>query len=84
MSKEIGIHEPGLSSYDQAEVPKAILDDAIRFAKEFIGKNQKRMTYFQDQLVGMYMEVKDSDVVIIFNIMDYEYLFYWLHRPLHF
>ena len=67
MAKEIGIHEPGLSSYNEAEVPKNILDDAFKFAKELIGKSQARITNFKDQLVGMYMEVKDNDVVIIFN-----------------
>ena len=67
MAKEIGIHEPGLSSYDEAEVPKTVLADAIRYAKELIGKDQKRITSFKDQLVGMYMEVKDNDIVIFFN-----------------
>ena len=67
MAKEIGIHEPGLSSYDKAEVTKSILDDDIRYAKELIGNSQQRITNFKDQLVGMYMEVKDNDIVIIFN-----------------
>jgi len=67
MAKEIGIHEPGLSSYDEAEVPKTVLAEAIRYAKELIGKDQKRITSFKDQLVGMYMEVKDNDIVIFFN-----------------
>jgi len=67
MAKEIGIHEPGLSSYDEAEVPETVFADAIRYAKELIGKDQKRIIYFKDQLVGTYMEVKDNDIVIIFN-----------------
>lgn len=67
MTKEIGIHEPSLSSYDDADVPEHILNDAIRSAGELIGNDRKRITRFKDQLVGMYMEVKDNDVVIIFN-----------------
>ena len=45
MAKEIGIHEPGLSSYDEAEVPETVFADAIRYAKELIGKDQKRITF---------------------------------------
>jgi len=67
MTKEIGIHEPSLSSYDEAEVPKSVLDNAIRYAGELFGKNQERIKRYKDQLVGMYMEVKGNDVVIIFN-----------------
>ena len=67
MAREIGIHEPGLSSYNEAEVPKPVLDDAVKSAKELIGESRVRIANFRDQLVGMYMEVKDNDVVIIFN-----------------
>ena len=67
MTKEIGIHEPSLSSYDEADVPKSILGDAVGYAEELFGENQKRRKKYKDQLIGMYMEVKDSDIVIIFN-----------------
>ena len=42
MAKEIGIHEPGLSSYDTSEVPSAIIDDAARLASDLIGGSWKR------------------------------------------
>jgi hypothetical protein len=67
MVKEIGIHEPALSSYDEAEVPQSVLDDAIEVALEVVREGQEKIKSFKNQLVGMYMEVKDNDVVIIFN-----------------
>ena len=67
MAKEIGIQEPGLSNYDTSEVPPSIADDAIGLARDIVGKNQKEIKKFADQLVGMYMEARGSDIIIVFN-----------------
>lgn len=67
MAKEIGIHEPALSSYDEAEVPQSVLDDAIEAAVDMVGEGQEKIKSYKNQLVGMYMKVKDSDVLIVFN-----------------
>jgi len=67
MAKEIGIHEPGLSTYDTSDVPKSIIDNAVAFARDIVGNNQKKITNFADELVAMYMEARESDVVIVFN-----------------
>ena len=67
MAKEIGIHEPGLSEYNTADVPGSIFEDAIRYAKEIIGQGQEKIKEFADQLVTMYMQARESDIVIIFN-----------------
>ena len=67
MAKEIGIHEPGLSEYDTAEVPTSIFDDAIQLAREIVGKGRETVKEFADQLLAMYVQAKQSDIVIVFN-----------------
>jgi hypothetical protein len=67
MAKDIGIQEPPLTPYDYASVPQSVIDDAVEFAGDLIGKSQEKIQSFVDQLVAMYMEVKDRDVVIVFN-----------------
>ena len=67
MAKEIGIHEPGLSPYDTSEVPAAIFEDALKHAKDIIGKSQEKIKLVADDLVAMYMEARESDIVIVFN-----------------
>ena len=67
MAKEIGIHEPGLPSYDVAKVPPAIIDDATRLADELIGGSQEKVNGYANQLVAMYMEAKNTDIIVVFN-----------------
>ncbi len=67
MAKDIGIQEPPLSACDYASVPQSVIDDAVEMAGEFIGKGQENIQGFVDQLLAMYTEVKDLDVVIVFN-----------------
>ena len=67
MAKEIGIQEPGLSTYEASQVPTSIIDDAMALARDFVGKSQEKIKEFTDQLVATYMEVKDKDIVILFN-----------------
>lgn len=67
MAKDIGIQEPPLSECDYTSVPQSVIDDAVAFASELIGKGQEKIQNFADQLLAMYMAVKDLDVVIVFN-----------------
>jgi hypothetical protein len=67
MAKDIGIQEPPLAECDYTSVPQSVIDDAVDFASELIGKSQEKIQGFVDQLLAMYMEVKDLDVVIVFN-----------------
>jgi hypothetical protein len=67
MAKEIGIQEPGLLSYDYSEVPQEIIDGAVELAGEMVGKSQEKIKNYTDQLMAMYMEARDSDIVIVFN-----------------
>lgn len=67
MAKDIGIQEPPLTQCDYSSVPQSVINDAIDFASDLVGKSQEKIQNFVDQLVAMYMEVKDLDVVIVFN-----------------
>ena len=67
MARDIGIQEPPLTECDYSSVPQTVIDDAVELAGELFGKGQENIQSFVDQLVAMYNEVKDLDVVIIFN-----------------
>ena len=67
MAKDIGMQGPPLSACDYSSVPQTVIDDAVDLASELIGKGQENIQNFVDQLVSMYTEVKDLDVVIVFN-----------------
>ncbi len=67
MAQDIGIQEPPLTECDYSSVPQTVIDDAVELAGELIGKSQENIQNFTDQLVAMYTEVKDLDVIIIFN-----------------
>jgi len=67
MAKEIGIQEPDLSEYDYATIPQAVIDDAVELAMEVVGDSQEKFQSFVDQLLAMYAEAKERDVVIVFN-----------------
>lgn len=67
MAKDIGIQELPLTAYDHSAVPQSVVDDAVELASELIGKSQENIQNLVDQLLAMYTEVKDLDVVIVFN-----------------
>ena len=67
MAQDIGIQEPALTECDYSSVPQTVINDAVEAASEVIGKGQENVQNFVDQLLAMYTEVKDLDVVIIFN-----------------
>jgi len=67
MAQDIGIQEPPLTECDYSSVPQTVIDDAVELASELIGKSHENIQNFTDQLVALYTEVKDLDVVIIFN-----------------
>jgi len=67
MARDIGIQEPSLSTYDYSSVPQSVIDDAVELAGELVGKGQEKIQNFVDQLLAMYMEARDRDVIIVFN-----------------
>ena len=67
MAKDIGMQELSLSTYDYSSVPQSVIDDAVELAGELIGKGQEKIQNSVDQLLAMYMEARDWDVIIVFN-----------------
>jgi hypothetical protein len=56
-----------LSIQDFSVVPQYIVDDAAVLAAELFGNDQEKCQDFVSQLLAIYLEAKDRDVVIIFN-----------------
>jgi hypothetical protein len=67
MARDIGIQEPGLETCDYASVPQSVIDDAVALAAELVGDSQEKLQNLVDQLLAAYIEVKDIDVVVLFN-----------------
>ncbi len=52
---------------DFSVVPQHIVDDAAEAAAEMFGNSQQKQNEFISQLLAIYLEAKDKDVVIISN-----------------
>jgi len=52
---------------DFSVMPQPLIDDAAELATELFGKNQKKSHDFVSQLLAIYLEAKDKDVIVIFN-----------------
>lgn len=65
MANEIGTQEPFV--YDRSLVPGGVIDDAMETAAGLVGANTEKQQNMADRLVAAYMQVKDTDVVILFN-----------------
>jgi len=52
---------------DFSVVPQPITDNATEVAAQLFGNNQKKCQDFVSQLLAIYLEAKDKDIVIIFN-----------------
>ncbi len=55
---------PGTAS---GEIPQAIVDDARRLATKLLGKTQSKCQNFVNEVLSLYAECRDKDLVIIFN-----------------
>jgi hypothetical protein len=67
MANSIGIQEPPLLKCDYSAVPQKVIDDAVEMAREIVGTSQEKLQNFVDEMVATYMEVKDRDVIVVFN-----------------
>ncbi len=56
-----------LSMQDISTVPQPLRDDATELASELFGNNQLKCQDFIGQLLAIYLEAKDKDVVIFLN-----------------
>jgi hypothetical protein len=67
MTHDIGIQYSGLPPRDFSTVPQTVLESAKKFAAEVAGNSQNELQDIVNQLLAAYVEVKNSDFVIIFN-----------------
>jgi hypothetical protein len=67
MARDVGIQEPSLETYDYSSVPQSVIDEAVDLASELVGDSQEKLQNLVDQLLGVYLEVRNKDVVVLFN-----------------
>jgi hypothetical protein len=53
--------------YELSTVPQSVVDDAIMFTKELFGDYNEKHDDFVAQLLAVYSEAKDKDLVVIIN-----------------
>ncbi len=54
-------------TYELSAVPQSVVEDASRLATELFGDYRERYNNFVNQLLAMYSEAKDKDLVVIVN-----------------
>ncbi len=67
VTSEIGTGGISLSVSDPSAVPQSVVEAAAGLAEELFGGYQEKGDNFVNQLLAIYAEAKDKDVVIIFN-----------------
>jgi hypothetical protein len=67
MARDVGVQETGLETFDYSSVPQSVIDDAVALASELVGNSQGKLQTLVDQLLGIYLEAKNKDVVVFFN-----------------
>src|SRR3990172_4418534 len=63
---EVGNDAP-LSTTDLTAVPQSVVEDATTLAKELFGDYRGKYEIFVNELLALYVEAKDTDVVVLFN-----------------
>ena len=65
----VGVGTGGLplSVPDLSAVPQSVADDATKLAQELFGDYQEKCNDFVSQLLAVYVEAQDKDVVVVFN-----------------
>jgi len=64
---EVGTSGAPLSVADLSQVPRSVIEDATRLARELFGDYQDKYNIFVTQLLALYLEAKDKDFVVLFN-----------------
>ncbi len=67
ITSEIGTGGQPLTTYDAAEVPPSVIDDADMVAAEIFGDDDDKCGDFAVQLVATYVAAEERDFVVIFN-----------------
>lgn len=56
-----------LSTADLSAVPQSVVEDASALAKELFGDYRDKYDVFVNELLALYVEAEDKDVVVLFN-----------------
>lgn len=64
---DIGENECGLSKYDLLAAPRSVLENARALANKMVGEGRDGWQDLVNQLLATYLQVKDKDIVIVFN-----------------
>ena len=66
-ASDVSVEESSLFEYDLSAVPQSVLEDANELAKKIVGEGKEGYQDLVNQLLATYVEVKDKDVVVVFN-----------------
>jgi hypothetical protein len=64
---EVGTSGAPLSTADLSAVPQSVVDDATTLANELFGDYRGKYNVFVNELLALYVEAKDTNVVVLFN-----------------
>jgi hypothetical protein len=67
IASEVGLNMLPESSFDLSAVPQSVVDNAVEMATSLFQGNQEKRKAFVEQLLAMYCEAEDKDVVVLFN-----------------
>lgn len=67
MANVIGFENTRLPEDKYTLVPQSVIDDAAELAAEISGDSQEAVQDFVDEILAVYLEAKESDVIVVFN-----------------
>ncbi len=67
MANAIGVQTTPLTESEYSTIPQSVVEDAAELAREMVGDSHDSFQDFVDQLLTIYLEAKDTDVVVVFN-----------------
>jgi hypothetical protein len=67
MASKAEVPEQKTLRSDYSSIPQSVVSDATELAGEIAGKNRKRRKILADQMLLMYVEARDMDILILFN-----------------
>lgn len=56
-----------LTASDNSSIPPVVVEDAAKMAKTLFGGSPEKVNSFVNQVLAIYTEAKDKDVIILFN-----------------
>jgi hypothetical protein len=67
MANVTGFENARLSQENYSRIPQDVIDDASELAAEIAGDSQEAVQDLVDEMLTVYLEAKESDVMVVFN-----------------